>query len=98
MQFPEDFRRKIRQIREELMVLAGDAQLVVDHTGAYAILGDSVTNLIEPVSNDTLFSYVMDVMTFPEEGYDLTKDMSDFDISGLLSIAINSTNSNGQRV
>ncbi|RHZ79706.1 hypothetical protein Glove_141g101 [Diversispora epigaea] len=98
MQFPENFRRKIRQIREELMVLAGDAQLVVDHTGAYAILGNNVTNLIELASDDTLFPYVMDVMTVLEEEYDLMKDMSDFDIPGLLSIAINFTNSNGQRV
>jgi hypothetical protein len=98
MQVPEDLRRKIRQIREELMTLAGDAQLVVDSTGAYAILGNSVTNLMEVASDDTLTPYVMDVVTAPEEGYDLTKDMSDFDISGLLSIAINPTNSNGQRV
>ncbi|CAG8585253.1 8301_t:CDS:2 [Diversispora eburnea] len=98
MQVPESLRRKIRQIREELMVLAGDAQLIVDSTGAYAILGDNVTNLMESVSDNTLFPYVMDVMTAPEEGYDSTKDMSDSDITGLLSIAINPTNLNRQRV
>ncbi|CAG8791834.1 6657_t:CDS:2, partial [Dentiscutata erythropus] len=95
---PESLRRKIRQIREELMVLARDAQLIIDSTGAYVILGDNVTNLMKSVSDDTLFPYVMDVMTAPEEGYDSTKDMSDSDITGLLSIAINPTNSNGQRV
>ncbi|CAG8662953.1 9900_t:CDS:1, partial [Diversispora eburnea] len=73
------------QIRDELMALAGDVQLVVDNTGAYAILGDSATNLMESVSDDTLLPYVMNVMTASEEGYDLTKDMSDSDISGLLS-------------
>ncbi|CAG8794388.1 4847_t:CDS:2, partial [Dentiscutata erythropus] len=95
---PESLRRKIRQIRDELMALAGDVQLVVDNTGAYAILGDSVMNLMESVSDDTLLPYVMDVMTASEERYDLTKDMSDSDISGLLSVAINPTNSSGQRV
>src|SRR6185436_2857374 len=52
----------------------------------------------EPASDDTLLPYVMDIMTVPEEGYDLTKDMTDFDIPGLLFIAINSKNSNGQWV
>ncbi|CAG8606724.1 9846_t:CDS:1 [Diversispora eburnea] len=80
------------------MVLARDAQLIIDSTGAYVILGNNVMNLMESVSDDMLFPYVMDVMTTSEEGYDSKKDMSDSDITGLLSIAINPTNSNGQRV
>ncbi|CAG8602521.1 9308_t:CDS:1, partial [Diversispora eburnea] len=80
------------------MVLARDAQLIVDSTGAYAILGNNIMNLMESVSDDTLLPYVMDVMTTSEEGYDSMKDMSNFDITGLLSIAINPTNSNGQRI
>ncbi|CAG8509978.1 2979_t:CDS:2 [Diversispora eburnea] len=93
---PESSQRKIRQICKELMVLAKDVQLVVDNMGAYMILRDNITNLIESVSDNTLFPYIMNIMTIPEERYNSMKNMSDSDISGLLFITINPTNSNRQ--
>jgi hypothetical protein len=98
MQVPENLRRKIRHIREELMALAGNAQVIMDSTGAYAIFGDEMMNLMEDASDDMLSPYIMDVTTAPEEEYDLTKDTPDFDVPGLLSVAVNSANPNGQRV
>jgi hypothetical protein len=80
-------------------------QLIIDDTGAYLITEGCAINLGEPVSNevisqenDLLLPYALDAVTAPEELHDLTEVIFDHDVAGLLSVAIDPVNLNGQRV
>jgi hypothetical protein len=51
-----------------------------------------------PQENDMLLPYVLEAVTTPEEVRDLTEAVFDHDVAGLLSVATDPDNPNGQRV
>lgn len=105
LQISESFCERVNRLREELLEISSGAQLVLDNTGAYLVtegyainLGESVNSEVMPQENDMLLPYVLEVVTTSEEVRDLTEAMFDHDVAGLLSIATDPDNSNGQRV
>jgi hypothetical protein len=105
LQISESFYERVNRLREELLEISSGAQLVLDNTGAYLVtegyainLGESVNSEVMPQENDMLLPYVLEVVTTSEEVRDLTEAMFDHDVAGLLSIATDPDNSNGQRV
>src|SRR3954466_12466007 len=94
LQISESFYERVNRLREELLEMSTGAQLILDNTGAYLITEGYAINLGEPANNeaisqesDILLPYVLDVVTTPEEVYDLKEAMCDHDIAGLLSVA-----------
>jgi len=105
LQIPESFYERVNQLREELVGISRDAQLIIDNTGVYLIaegyatnLGEATSNVTMPQENDVLLPYVLDAVTAPKELHDLTEVMFDHDVAGLLSVASDPANLNGQRV
>jgi len=105
LQISESFCERVNRLREELLELSRGAQLILDNTGAYLVTEGYAINLGGPTSdevvqqeNDMLLSYVLDTITAPEEVRDLTEAVFDHDIAGLLSVATDPDNPNGQRV
>jgi hypothetical protein len=105
LQISESFCERVNKLREELVEISRDAQLVIDDTGVYLIAEGCAINLRGTVNdvaisqeNDVLPPYVLEAVTAPEELHDLTEVMYDHDVAGLLSVATNPANLNGQRV
>src|SRR6185436_12922565 len=105
LQISESFCEQVNRLREELLELSRGAQLILDNTGAYLVTEGYAINLGGPTSdevvqqeNDMLLPYVLDTITAPEEVRDLTEAVFDHDITGLLSVATDPDNPNGQRV
>ncbi|RHZ77204.1 hypothetical protein Glove_184g160 [Diversispora epigaea] len=105
LQISESFCERVNRLREELLELLRGAQLILDDTGAYLVTEGYAINLEGPTSdevmqqeNDMLLPYVLDTITAPEEVHDLMEAVFDHDIAGLLSVATNPDNPNGQRV
>jgi hypothetical protein len=105
LQISESFYERVNRLREELLEISSGAQLILDNTGAYLVTESYAINLGEPTSsevmpqeNDLLLPYVLDAITTPEEVRDLTEDVFDCDVAGLLSVATDPDNQNGQRV
>src|SRR6185436_11625478 len=96
-QIAENLYKNVYKIQEELRAIPG-SQLIIDHTGAYLTVGDSVTRIERPPNNDTLLPYTMDAITAVEEEHDLTESVPDQDIEGLALIAASPINGNGQRM
>ncbi|RHZ70503.1 hypothetical protein Glove_271g25 [Diversispora epigaea] len=68
-------------------------------TARYAInLGGPTSDEVVQQENDMLLPYVLDTITAPEEVHDLTEAVFDHNIAGLLSVATDPDNPNGQRV
>ncbi|RHZ89576.1 hypothetical protein Glove_13g282 [Diversispora epigaea] len=85
----ENFCENVHKIQEDLLTISEEAQLIIDCTGVYLALENSVVRIERPANNDALLKYTMDAMTAPEEGYDLTEAVHDHDLEGLASIAAN---------
>ena len=105
LQISESFYERINKLREELLGISKTAQLILDDTGAYLVteghtisLGEPANNEVMPQEYDMLLPYALDVVATPEEVHDLTEAMFDHDVAGLLSVATDSDNENGQRV
>jgi hypothetical protein len=105
LQISESFCERVNKLREELVEISRDAQLVIDNTGVYLIaegyainLGETANDVATPQESDVLLPYVLEAVTAPEELHDLTEVMFDHDVAGLLSVATNPANPNGQRV
>ena len=105
LQISENFCERVNKLREELVGISRDAQLIIDDTGAYLIaegyainLGETANNVITLQENDVLLPYVLDAVTAPEELHDLTEVIFDHDVAGLLSVTTDPANLNGQRV
>ena len=105
LQISESFYERVNRLREELLEISSGAQLILDNTGAYLVtegyainLGEPTNSEVMPQENDLLLPYVLDVVTTPEEVRDLTEAVFDYDVAGLLSVATDPDNQNGQRV
>ncbi|RHZ71619.1 hypothetical protein Glove_256g153 [Diversispora epigaea] len=105
LQISESFCERVNRLREELLELSRGAQLILDDTGAYLVtegyaidLGGPTGDEVVQQENDMLLPYVLDTITAPEEVHDLTEAVFDHDIAGLLSVATDPDNPNGQRV
>ena len=105
LQISESFYERVNRLREELLEISSGAQLVLDNTGAYLVtegyainLGEPANSEVTPQENDMLLPYVLEVVTTSEEVRDLTEAMFDHDVAGLLSVAMDPDNLNGQRV
>ena len=105
LQIPESFYEQVNKLREKLREMTSGAQLVIDDTGAYLLTEGYEINLTGPTSsetatpeNDALLPYVLDAVAAPEEVHDLTEVILDYDVAGLLSVATDPANANGQRV
>jgi hypothetical protein len=105
LQISESFCERVNRLREELLEISSGAQLVLDNTGAYLVtegyainLGEPTVSEVMPQENDMLLPYVLEAVTTSEEVRDLTEAMFDHDVAGLLSVATDPDNLNGQRV
>lgn len=97
----DNLRKRIHELRGELQQILGEAQVIMDSTGAYLVTESTVIEIDRPVNNeintqynDTLTAYAMDIFTALEE-YDQTIDL---DLDGLLRIATDIYGTNGQRM
>ena len=96
-----NLRRKVHELRREFQQVLGEARVIIDNTGVYLVTENSVTKIDQPVHNeidtqcnDTLMIYAMDIFTALEE-----QDQAiDLDLDGLLRIATNTHEENGQRM
>jgi hypothetical protein len=96
-----NLRRKIHELRREFQQVLGEARVIIDNTGAYLVTENAVTEIDQPTNieidtqcNDTLMIYAMDIFTALEE-----QDQAiDLDLDGLLRIATNTHEENGQRM
>ena len=98
---PNNLRKRVHELRRELQQILGEAQVIIDNTGAYLVTGDAVTEIDQPTNNeiitqynDTLTTYTMDIFTALEEP-DQTIDL---DLDGLLRIVTDMHSTNGQRM
>ncbi len=96
-----NLRRRVHELRRELQQILGEAQVILDNSGAYLVTESTVTEIDQPTNNeidtqynDTLTVYAMDIFTALEE-YDQTIYL---DLDGLLRIATNVHGTNGQRM
>jgi len=96
-----NLRRKVHELRREFQQVLGEARVIIDNTGVYLVTENSVTEIDQPTNieidtqcNDTLMIYAMDIFTALEE-----QDQAiDLDLDGLLRIATNTHEENGQRM
>jgi hypothetical protein len=105
LQISESFCERVNKLREELVEISRDAQLIIDDTGVYLItegcaidLRGTANDVTISQENDILLPCVLEAVTAPEELHDLTEVMFDHDVTGLLSVATDPANSNGQRI
>jgi hypothetical protein len=103
LQISESLYERISRLREELLEVPGDVQLIIEKTRAYMITEGCVINLepasvVAPQEKDVLLPYALDMVAAPEEVHDLTETVSSHDTGGLLVIATDPANPNGQRL
>ena len=96
-----NLRRRVHELRRELQQILGEAQVIIDNTGAYLVTESTVTEIDQPVNNeidtqynDTLMIYAMNIFTALEE-HDQTTNL---DVDSLLRIATDIHGTNGQRM
>jgi hypothetical protein len=94
-------RKRVHELRKEFSQILGEAQLIIDSTGAYLVTENAVTEIDQPTNNeiitqynDTLTIYAMDIFTALEE-HDQAIEL---DLDGLLRIVTDTHGTNGQRM
>jgi hypothetical protein len=94
-------RRRVHELRREFSQTLGEAQIIIDNTGAYLVTENAVTEIDQPTNNeiitqynDTLMIFVTDIFTALEE----PDQTINHNLDGLLRIATDIHGTNGQRI
>jgi hypothetical protein len=94
-------RKKVHELRREFSQTLGEAQIIIDNTGAYLVTENAITEIDQPTNNkiitqynDTLMIYATDIFTALEE----PDQAIDHDLDGLLRIVTDVHGTNGQRM
>ncbi|RHZ68083.1 hypothetical protein Glove_297g23 [Diversispora epigaea] len=98
---PDSLRKRVHELRREFPQILGEAQVIIDNTGAYLVTENTVIEINQPVNNeitmqydDMLTMYAVDIFTALEE-----QDRAiDLDLDELLRIATDMHGTNGQRM
>jgi len=94
-------RRKIYELRAEFQQILGEAQIIIDNTGAYLVTENSVTEIDQPTDDllvtqydDALMLYAIDIFTALEQ----CDQYNELDLDGLLRTVTDISGTNGQRM
>ncbi|RHZ80099.1 hypothetical protein Glove_139g323 [Diversispora epigaea] len=98
---PDSLRKRVHELRREFPQILGEAQVIIDNTGAYLVTGSTVIEIDQPTNNeittqydDMLTMYAVDIFTALEE----QDRVIDLDLDELLRIATDMHGTNGQRM
>ncbi|RHZ88358.1 hypothetical protein Glove_23g256 [Diversispora epigaea] len=98
---PDSLQKRVHELRREFPQILGEAQVIIDNTGAYLVTESTVIEIDQPTNNeittqydDMLTMYAVDIFTALEE----QDRVIGLDLDELLRIAMDMHGTNGQRM
>ncbi|RHZ48071.1 hypothetical protein Glove_561g4 [Diversispora epigaea] len=98
---PDSLRKRVHKLQREFPQILGEAQVIIDNTGAYLVTESTVIEIDQPVNNEIITQYDNMLMIYTVDIFTALEKQDrviNLDLDELLRIATDMHGTNGQRM